>query len=73
MRQHHVPEPYEYISLLIDDIERQDAQAIVRLYRAGSTVLVERTLSHPREHVDHRIDTIILVFLGKTHYAETVR
>ena len=43
------PEPDEDVDLLVDDVEREDAQHVVVLDVAGCPVLVERALRHSKE------------------------
>ncbi|GBP17251.1 hypothetical protein EVAR_17745_1 [Eumeta japonica] len=44
----HEPEPEEHVDLLVDDVQRQDAECIVALHLAGRAELVEqRALDHP--------------------------
>ena len=40
------PEPDEDVDLLVDDVERQDAETVDGLDRARGAVLVERALCH---------------------------
>ena len=40
------PEPDEDVDLLVDDVERQDAETVDGLDRARGAVLVERALRH---------------------------
>ncbi len=37
---------------------------------AGRSKLVERALGHPREDVDHGINTILLISVGKAHHLD---
>lgn len=52
-RQNNVPEPQEDVGLLVDDVQRQYTQAVVRLYATRRTELVECTLRDAREDVYH--------------------
>ena len=47
--EHQEPEPDEDVDLLVDDVEREDAQHVVVLDVAGCPVLVERALRHSKE------------------------
>ena len=40
------PKPEEDIDLLVDDVERKDAQTVELLHRSGRTKLVECALGH---------------------------
>jgi len=40
------PEPEEDVDLLVDDVEREDAQTVELLHRPGRTKLVECALGH---------------------------
>ena len=40
------------------------------LHLAGRSELVEGALRHPREHVDQRIQTVLLVLLGERDHLE---
>ncbi len=70
--QEEQPEPDEDVDLLVDNVQRQDAQGIVLLYVAGRSELVERALGHPREDVDHGIDAILLVSIGEAHHFNAI-
>ena len=59
--QQEQPEPDENVDLLIDDVERQDAESVVLLNIAGSAELVEGAFRHAWEDVDHGVDTILLI------------
>ena len=58
-------EPQEDVDLLIDNVDGQDAEGVVALNVSGRTKLVEGALGHPREDVDDRVYTILLVAQGK--------
>ena len=49
------PEPEEDVDLLVDDVEREDAQTVELLHRPGRTKLVECALGH-LEHVNFYIN-----------------
>ena len=44
------PEPEKDVDLLVDDVEGEDAEAVVLLHGAGGAELVERALGHLGEH-----------------------
>ena len=48
--EHQEPEPDEDVDLLVDDVEREDAQHVVVLDVAGRPILVERALRHSKEN-----------------------
>lgn len=70
--QNHEPEPDEDVSLLVDDIERQDTKAVMGLDGTRRTIFVEDAFGHSGEYVDHRIDPVILGSLREVHHPETV-
>lgn len=70
--QYEEPEPDEYVRLLVDNVQRQKAKGVVLLYRAGGTVLVEDTLGDAREHVDHRVDSLLLRRVRDLQHSQTV-
>jgi hypothetical protein len=49
------PEPDEDVDLLVDDVEREHAEAILLLDSAGGTVVVEGTLGHLGEDLGHGV------------------
>ena len=49
------PEPEEDVDLLVDDVEREDAETVKLLHRPGRTKLVECALGH-LEHVNFYIN-----------------
>ena len=61
------PEPDEDVDLLVDNVEREDAEGIVLLDVARSAELVEGALGHAREDVDHGVDPVLLVAVGEGH------
>lgn len=71
-RQDHEPEPDEDVRLLVDDVERQQAQRVVLLDRAGRTVLVEDALGDAGEHVHHGVHPLLLVLVRERHDAQAV-
>ena len=70
--QDHEPEPDEDVGFFVDDVEREDAQAVVLLDGPGGTVFVEDALGDPREHVHHGVHAVLLGLLGEVHHAPTV-
>ncbi len=65
------PEPQEDVDLLVDNVQRQNAEGIVFLHLARSTKLVERALGHPWKDVHHRIEAILLVALRKRYHFQS--
>ena len=59
------PEPQEDVSLLVYDVLREDAHGIVPADGSWRTEFVERAFGDTREHVDHRIETLLLVGIGE--------
>ena len=49
------PEPQEHVDLLIDHVDRQQAECIMGLYGAGDTKLFIDALGHPWEYARHWI------------------
>lgn len=72
-QQNDVPEPYENVRFLIDDVQWQNAKWIVLLYRSGRTVLMENTFSHARKNVNHWINSLLLWSLGEIHHTQSIR
>lgn len=70
--QYEEPEPDEDVRLLIDDVERQDAERVVLLDRPGCTVLVEDALGDPREYVDHRVDPVFLRHVRELQHPQPI-
>jgi len=58
------PEPQEDVNLLIDDVERQDAEGIMLLNIARRSVPMEGTLCHSWKHFDHWICSEFLIQFG---------
>lgn len=52
----YLPEPQENINLLIQDVQREDAQGIMLLDSSWSSKLVECTLSYARENFNLKIE-----------------
>ena len=59
------PEPEEDVRLLVDDVLREDAHGIVAVDGSWRTELVEGALGDAWEHVDHRVETILLISIGE--------
>lgn len=55
------PEPEEYVYLLVDNVERQNADCVMALDLPWHAELVEGALGHPREDEDHWIRAVFLV------------
>ena len=55
------PEPDEDVDLLVDNVERQDAQGVVLLNVARRAKLVEGALCHAREDVNHGVNPVLLI------------
>lgn len=53
-RQQREPEPQHHVDLLVDNVQRHDAERVMHLDRPGLAVFVEAALSHLRKHhVEH--------------------
>ena len=65
------PEPEEDVDLLVDDVEREKTERVVLLDLSRRSELVERALGHPREHVDQRVEPVLLVLLGERDDLQT--
>lgn len=63
--QQDEPEPQEDVHLLVDDVERQEAERVVLLHLAGGAELVEGALGHAGEHVDEGVEPVLLVLFGE--------
>ena len=50
-RQQDEPEPEEHVNLLVDDVQREDAQAVDFLNCTGRTKFVERAFGHLGEYL----------------------
>lgn len=64
------PEPEEDVNLFIDDVDGQDAEAVLELDRAGGTVVVERALGHFGKDSCHGIDSF---FERQLAHAKNIR
>jgi hypothetical protein len=51
--------PDEDVDLLVDDVQGQDAEAVLLLDRAGGTVLEEGALGHLGEHLGHGVGPVL--------------
>lgn len=71
-RQDDEPEPEEDVDLLVEDVERQYAERVQLLYRSGGTVFVEGALGHAREHLDHRVGTLLLIHVAEREHLRAV-
>ncbi len=71
--QEEQPEPDEDVNLLVDNVERQDAEGVVLLNVARRAKLVKGALGHSREDIDHGIDAIFLITVGKGHHFDAIR
>ncbi len=58
------PEPDEDVDLLVDDVERENAEAVFLLDGAGGTVVVEGTLGHLGEDLGHGIRSFLGLHFG---------
>ena len=62
------PEPEKDVDLLIDNVDGQDAERVVLFNLAGRTKFVEGALCHARKDVDHGVQSVLLVALGKGNH-----
>ena len=53
--QDQEPEPQKDVDLFVDDVEREDAEAVVLHHGTGRAVLVKRALRHLREDPRNRV------------------
>ena len=69
--QNDEPEPHEDVDLLVEDVDGEDAEAVVDLDRTGASVLVEHALGHFGEDQVHRVAPVFRVHLrdGRHHGA----
>ena len=67
------PEPQEHVQLLVDDVERQDAEDVHHLDVARGTVLAEGALGHAREDPDERVDAVLGVLLRVGDHVQAER
>lgn len=70
--QEDEPEPEEYVDLLVEDVEGEDAEGVYLLDRPGSTVLVEGALGHSREDPDHGVHAVFLVDAAEAEHVRAV-
>jgi len=61
------PEPEENVNFFVENVEWQNAEGVVLFDFARRTELVEGAFCHAREDVDHRIDPVLLIAIGKAH------
>lgn len=71
-REDYKPEPKEDVDLFVEDVQSEDAQRVVLLYRTSRTELMEGTLGHPRKNGDHRIRPVLLVHVRERNHICTV-
>lgn len=69
--QNQEPEPQEDVDLLVDNIERQDAEGVMLFHFARGTELVKRAFGHTGKHVDHGIQSILLIAFGERNHLQT--
>ncbi len=62
-RQYDEPEPDEDEDLLVDDVERQHADAVLDFDGAGRAVLVEGAFGYLGKYLGHRIASFLRVHL----------
>jgi len=67
------PEPQEHVDLLVDDVERQDAETVQLLDGSRRTVFVERTLGDFGEHPGHGVSPVLGFHLGEPEHVGAVR
>ena len=67
-RKDNHPKPEENVDFLIDDIDGQNTNSIVRLDRSRGTVLEEGAFRDSRKYSSHRIDTFFGIGLKETHH-----
>ena len=48
----HEPEPQEAVDLLVDDVEGEDAEAVMFGHSSGCSIFVECALGHLKDHQD---------------------
>ena len=67
------PEPEEDEDLLVDDVDGEDAEAVVLLDGARGAVLEEGALGHLGEDHVHRVGPVLVLHLGVVEHVEAVR
>ena len=67
------PEPEEDEDLLVDDVDGEDAEAVLLLDGARGTVLVEGALGHLGEDDVHGVGPVLVVHLRVVEHVEAVR
>ncbi|GFS31011.1 putative secreted protein [Trichonephila inaurata madagascariensis] len=70
--QYNEPEPQEDVNLLVDDIERHDAQGVVSLQVGGRSILLEAALGYPGEDPNHGINPVLWVRVDEVDYLESI-
>ena len=66
------PLPDEDVDLFVDNIERENAEAILLLDRTGGTIVVERTLGYLGKYLGHGIRPIFGLHLWVSHHVPAV-
>lgn len=66
------PEPEKDVNLFVDDVERENAQAVDVLNRARGSVLVKGALGQLREDPGHRVHPVVLIFPREPQDFQTV-
>ena len=67
------PEPEKDEDLLVDDVEGEDAEAVVPGDGAGGPVLVEGALGHLGEHHVHGVGPVLRALGGHCQHVPAVR
>lgn len=70
--EYYEPEPEEYVDLLVDDVQGQDAHGVVLLELTGNAELAEGALGHPREYLDHGVGPVLLVAVDEREHFYSV-
>ena len=65
------PEPKKDVNLFVENVQGKNAQGVVFFNFTGSAEFVECTFGHPREDVDHGINSVFLITISEGEHLDT--
>lgn len=67
------PKPQKNVNLLVDGVQWQYANGVMRLHFSGHAELVENAFGHPGKYEDHWVHPVLLVTLQKPDHVHSER